>query len=143
MPYIDVLTLVTGAAGAAAGIILTPLVTTTALGMAGFSAVGPVAGTTAARMQATGRTRNPVAGLLFATAQSVAMGGPVPMVIIAIGAGVGGVGGAIFGATSVGASVASMSMDAASAVGAGIGTAAASVVGMGAAAVAAAAAAAL
>jgi hypothetical protein len=72
---------------------------------------------------------NVVVGSLFATAQSVAMGGAIPAAITAIGAGVAGVGGAAVGATAVGATIASASMGAASAVGAGLGTAAAGVVG--------------
>ncbi len=75
---------------------------------------------------------NVVAGSLFATAQSVAMGGAIPAIITAIGGGVGAVGGvAAAGATSVGAGV--VGMGAAPAVGAGIGAAAAKLAAMGAA----------
>jgi hypothetical protein len=43
-PLLDFIPLAIGAAGATAGIFLTPLVATTALGVIGFSAAGPVAG---------------------------------------------------------------------------------------------------
>ncbi len=68
------------------------------------------------------------AGSLFATAQSVAMGGAIPMVITAIATSAVGVG--ITTAKVVG-------IGAAKAVGARIGTAAAKVAGLGAAKVAA------
>ncbi len=104
-------------------------------------------GTAAAAIQAG--IGNVVAGSLFATAQSVAMGGAIPTVITAIGAGVGSLGGAAIwagggdadgadgaaaGAMSVSASAASMNTSAASDVGEDIGAAAASVAGMGTAA---------
>ncbi|KAH9046770.1 hypothetical protein EDB84DRAFT_1464251 [Lactarius hengduanensis] len=80
------------AAGAVLGVVLTPIVTPALLGLIGFSAAGPVVGTAAAAIQAG--IGNVAAGSLFATAQSVAMGGSIPTVITAIGAGVGAVIGA-------------------------------------------------
>jgi hypothetical protein len=94
-PYI--FPLLMGAVGATAGIILTPVLAPAVLGVVGFSAAGPVAGTLAASIQAG--IGNVVAGSLFATAQSVAMGGAVPAAITAIGAGVAAVGGAAVAAT--------------------------------------------
>jgi len=85
------------AAGATAGVLLTPILAPAALGVVGFSALGPVAGTLAASIQAG--IGNVVAGSLFATAQSVAMGGAIPAAITAIGASVGAAGGAVAGAS--------------------------------------------
>ena len=119
---------------------MTPVVAPVALGAVGFGAAGPVAGeprfslpdpspahtnnvgTMAAGIQAG--IGNVVAGSLFATAQSVAMGGALPVAVTALGAGVAAVGGAAAGATSVGASIASVGMGAATAVGGGIAAAA-------------------
>ncbi|KAF8483888.1 hypothetical protein DFH94DRAFT_725090 [Russula ochroleuca] len=70
-------------AGTATGIALTPFVAPVLLGVVGFSAAGPVAGSIAAGIQAG--IGNVVVGSLFATAQSVAMGGAVPAVISAAG----------------------------------------------------------
>jgi len=78
--------------GAIAGVALTPVVAPLALGLVGFSAAGPVAGTFAAIIQSG--IGNVVAGSAFATAQSVAMGGAIPTVVTAIGAGVGSLIGA-------------------------------------------------
>ncbi|KAH9067535.1 hypothetical protein EDB87DRAFT_3643 [Lactarius vividus] len=89
LSHLDILRLALGAAGATAGVFLVPLVTTAGLGVVGFSAAGPVAGTMAAGIQAG--IGNVAAGSLFATAQSVAMGGAIPSIITAIGAGLGGV----------------------------------------------------
>ncbi|KAH9980653.1 hypothetical protein BJV74DRAFT_887670 [Russula compacta] len=83
------LPLVVGVGAAAVGAVLTPIVVHAGLDMVGFGADGPVAGTTAAGMQAS--IGNVVTGSLFATAQSIAMGGPVPAVIIVAGAGITGV----------------------------------------------------
>ncbi|KAI9465363.1 hypothetical protein BJY52DRAFT_1221020 [Lactarius psammicola] len=121
----SIIPLVVIAAGATTGVVLTPIVAPAALGVVGFSAAGPVAGTMAAGIQAG--IGNVVAGSLFATAQSVAMGGAIPAVVSAAGAGLGAVGGAV-ATTSVGASIASVGMGAASAVGASVAS-----VGMGAA----------
>jgi hypothetical protein len=92
-----------GAVGAATGVALTPFVAPVLLGVVGFSAIGPVAGmfplarptieaaskpfellgSIAAGMQAG--IGNVVVGSLFATAQSVAMGGAVPAAVSAAG----------------------------------------------------------
>ena len=132
-----------GVASATVGLILTPVLAPPILGVVGFGAAGPVAGeprfslpdhspahtnnvgTMAAGIQAG--IGNVVAGSLFATAQSVAMGGALPVAVTAIGAGVAGIGGAAAGATSAGARVASVGVKAASAVRAGIGAAAVAV----------------
>ncbi|KAH9063347.1 hypothetical protein EDB87DRAFT_174282 [Lactarius vividus] len=82
------------AVGAIVGIVLTPVVAPPILHALGFSAIGPVAGTAAATMQAG--IGNVAAGSLFAMAQSVAMGGAIPAVFTAIGAGLGGLVGAFF-----------------------------------------------
>jgi hypothetical protein len=76
-----------------------------------------LSGTAAAGIQAG--IGNVVAGSLFATAQSIAMGGAVPLAVTAAGAGITGVTAAA--AVSVGPSVLSMGSVAASAVGTGIG----------------------
>jgi len=76
-----------GAAGATAGALLTPVALTTGLGAVGFSAAGPVASSTAARVQAG--IGNVVAESLFATAQSISMGGTIPPLVTAVGGGVG------------------------------------------------------
>ena len=93
--------------GATAGILLTPVVTTGLLAAVGFSAAGPVAGKAllsppepsltllAASIQSG--IGNVVAGSLFATCQSVAMGGAIPTVVTVIGAGVGTAVGALVG----------------------------------------------
>ncbi|KAF8483890.1 hypothetical protein DFH94DRAFT_725099 [Russula ochroleuca] len=72
-----------GAVGAATGVAVTPFVAPVLLGIVGFSAAGPVAGSIAAGMQAG--IGNVVVGSLFATAQSLAMGGTVPAVVSAAG----------------------------------------------------------
>jgi len=82
-----------GTAGATAGVFLTPVLITAGLGVVGFSAAGPVAGSIAAGMQAG--IGNVVAGSLFAGAQSVAMGGALPAAITAVGGGAGGLGAAV------------------------------------------------
>ncbi|KAH9036232.1 hypothetical protein EDB85DRAFT_2143361 [Lactarius pseudohatsudake] len=88
--------LVAAAAGAVLGVALTPVVAPVFLGFFGFSAIGIGAGTAAAAIQAT--IGNVAAGSLFATAQSIAMGGAIPTVVTAIGAGMGAMGGAAIGA---------------------------------------------
>ncbi|KAI9465367.1 hypothetical protein BJY52DRAFT_683695 [Lactarius psammicola] len=88
--------LVFGAAGAVLGVVLTPIMVPAILGLFGFSAIGPVAGTAAAAWQSG--IGSVAAGSLFATAQGVAMGAAVPPVIMAIGAGMGGAGGAAIAA---------------------------------------------
>ncbi|KAH9036229.1 hypothetical protein EDB85DRAFT_807911 [Lactarius pseudohatsudake] len=87
MPVFLPLVLGAAATGATAGIFLTPFVAPVVLSMFGFGVAGPVLGTVAAGVQAG--IGNVVAGSLFATAQSVAMGGAVPLVVTAIGASVG------------------------------------------------------
>ncbi|KAG6901521.1 hypothetical protein C0995_010895 [Termitomyces sp. Mi166 len=74
-----------GAAGfLIVGVILTPLAVVPVLGLVGFSAAGPVAGTMAAGIQAG--MGSVAAGSSFALAQSIAMGGAaVPAFGIAIG----------------------------------------------------------
>lgn len=112
------LPLVVGVGAAAVGAVLTPIVVPVGLGMVGFGARGPMAGksgpfcrpvgyqnqtrpiccsepllgTMAAGMQAS--IRNVVPGSSFAAAQSIAMGGPVPAVIVVAGAGITGVAAA-------------------------------------------------
>ena len=110
--------------------------------MLGFGAAGPVAGkpmplsthqmhktrtllnkmsvfsgTAAAGIQAG--IGNVVAGSLFATAQSIAMGGAVPVAVTAAGTGVTGVTAAA--AVGFGPSMISMGTTAASVLGAGVG----------------------
>ncbi|KAH9920086.1 uncharacterized protein B0H18DRAFT_617130 [Fomitopsis serialis] len=78
-------------AGAAIGVLLAPVVAPAALGLVGFSAAGPVAGTLAAAIQAS--IGNVAAGSLFAICQSVGMGGALP----ALGYAAGAVAGAVAG----------------------------------------------
>jgi hypothetical protein len=85
-------------------VTLTPVLAPAALGIVGFSAVGPVAGeflpqaevesnasellgTVAAGIQAG--IGNVAVGSAFAAAQSIAMGGAIPTVISAVSAGLG------------------------------------------------------
>ncbi|KAH9036235.1 hypothetical protein EDB85DRAFT_1889048 [Lactarius pseudohatsudake] len=82
------------AAGALAGLFLLPLATKIVLGLIGFSAIGPVAGSIAAGIQAA--IGNVAAGSLFATLQSIAMGGALHGVLAAIGGFIGGIMGALF-----------------------------------------------
>jgi len=82
-------------ASATAGVIATPFVLTYGLGALGFSAGGVVAGSTAAGIQAG--IGNVAAGSAFAIAQSIAMGGTVPIGCTAIGGGIGGAVGTAFG----------------------------------------------
>ncbi|KAL0956827.1 hypothetical protein HGRIS_002938 [Hohenbuehelia grisea] len=79
--------LVAGAA-AAGGALIAPVAAPAVLGLVGFGAAGPVAGTMAAAMQAS--IGNVVLGSAFAGAQSVAMGGALPVVGTAIAAGISG-----------------------------------------------------
>ncbi|KDQ60058.1 hypothetical protein JAAARDRAFT_205101 [Jaapia argillacea MUCL 33604] len=83
--------LIRGAAGAAAGICLAPIIAPAALGIVGFGAAGPVAGTLAAVWQAS--IGNVAAGSAFALCQSVAAGGALPMLGFAAGAAAGAAAG--------------------------------------------------
>ncbi|KAH9180643.1 hypothetical protein EDB89DRAFT_1920249 [Lactarius sanguifluus] len=114
------------ATGAIVGIVLTPVVAPPILYALGFSAIGPVAGTAAATTQAL--IGNVAAGSFFAMAQSVAMGGAIPAVFTAIGAGLGGLFGA-FLSTRLASNIARKVRRAASAVVAGIHAAATRVAG--------------
>ena len=97
-------------AGAAIGIVLTPLLASALLGLIGFSAIGPVAGNFPHQAEVASNSLellgtviqasigNVAAGSMFALIQSVAMGGAIPA-IVAVGAGLGaGVGTAVAGA---------------------------------------------
>ncbi|CAI6093174.1 unnamed protein product [Clonostachys chloroleuca] len=79
------------AAGVVVGAAAAPLVMPALLGTAGFSAIGPVAGSTAAAMQSAGCVG-------FSTLQSAGMGGYGVSVVTgtftAVGATMGGVAGA-------------------------------------------------
>ena len=104
---LGVVTLVVGVAGTIIGVLLTPAALITALGAIGFSAVGPIAGkfpkpsvtwhstlrdilgSIAAVLQAG--IGSVVAGSLFAVAQSIAMGGAIPVAVIAAGAVITGI----------------------------------------------------
>lgn len=79
-------------AGATTAFFLVPVAATVALGAVGFSAVGPVAGSIAAGLQAG--IGNVAVGSAFAAAQSVAMGGTLSGVVTAVGTTIGGVGAA-------------------------------------------------
>ncbi|KAK0495250.1 adaptin N terminal region-domain-containing protein [Armillaria luteobubalina] len=70
------------AASAAAGVVLTPILAPAALGIIGFSAAGPVAGTLAAAIHSS--IGNVAAGSAFAVAQSIGMGGAIPAGVYAI-----------------------------------------------------------
>ncbi|KAN0137750.1 hypothetical protein V8E53_004234 [Lactarius tabidus] len=80
------------AAGIVSGVVFLPLVAKVVLGWIGFSAIGPVAGSLAALIQAA--IGNVAAGSFFAALQSIAMGG-LGGVLSAVGGVVGGVLGAI------------------------------------------------
>ncbi|KAH9001180.1 hypothetical protein EDB92DRAFT_1825226 [Lactarius akahatsu] len=114
------------AVGVIAGIVLTPVVAPPILHALGFSAIGPVAGTAAAAMQAG--IGNVAAGSFFAMAQGVAMGGTIPAAFTAIGGGLGGLFGAFF-STRLASEIMRQVRRAASAVVAGIHAAAAKVAG--------------
>jgi hypothetical protein len=104
---LGVVTLVVGVAGTIIGVLLTPAALITGLGAIGFSAVGPIAGkfpkpsvtwhstlrdilgSIAAVLQAG--IGSVVAGSLFAVAQSIAMGGAIPVAVIAAGAVITGI----------------------------------------------------
>ncbi|KAH9058268.1 hypothetical protein EDB87DRAFT_1685406 [Lactarius vividus] len=122
--------------------VLTPIVTPAILSLVEFSAIGPVTGEALPSSPYKPGIGNIVAGSLFATAQSVVvMGGAIFAVVTAIGAGVGGLGGAAIGAglgdagdaaasaMSVAANTISTGTSAAS-VGEDISTAVASVAGV-------------
>ncbi|CAH0036411.1 unnamed protein product [Clonostachys solani] len=84
------------AAGVVVGAAAAPLVMPAVLGAAGFSGIGPVAGSMAAGLQSAGWAGG--AGTAFSTAQSAAMGGygvsGVTSVFTAAGAAAGGAAGA-------------------------------------------------
>ncbi|KAH9976282.1 hypothetical protein BGW80DRAFT_1167856, partial [Lactifluus volemus] len=71
-----------GAVGVAASLVFAPILVPVGLGLIGFSAIGPVAGSLAAIIQAG--IGNVMAGSLFAIAQSIAMGGAFPAAFSAI-----------------------------------------------------------
>ncbi|KAG6816151.1 hypothetical protein H0H93_008482, partial [Arthromyces matolae] len=76
-----------GGLGMAIGSILTPLLAAPILGLVGFGAAGPVAGTMAAAIQSG--MGSIAAGSPFALAQSIAMGGAaVPLAGVAAGGGI-------------------------------------------------------
>ncbi|KAJ7507081.1 hypothetical protein B0H11DRAFT_2218914 [Mycena galericulata] len=76
IPRIFRLILLAAAAFAVVGAVVAPFAAPVALGLVGFSSIGPVAGTFAAATQAG--IGNVVAGSAFACAQSVAAGGALP-----------------------------------------------------------------
>lgn len=83
-------------AGVIVGIVLTPVILPHTLGLLGFGAAGPVAGGLAAVAQSG--MGCVAAGSLFALAQSIAMGGPIPAVVyIFPGAVIGGITGWLVG----------------------------------------------
>ncbi|KAJ7908775.1 hypothetical protein B0H13DRAFT_2015826, partial [Mycena leptocephala] len=94
IPRIFRLILLAAAAFAVMGVFVAPLTAPAALGLVGFSSIGPVAGTFAATTQ-TG-IENVVAGSAFTGAQSVAAGGALPAVGYVISAGISGVMGFFF-----------------------------------------------
>ncbi|KAF7985090.1 hypothetical protein HWV62_8973 [Athelia sp. TMB] len=73
---------VIGVAAAVTGAVIAPFAAPAVLGVVGFGALGPIAGSVAAGMQGAAV----VAGSSFAVAQSVAAGGALP----AIGYGAAG-----------------------------------------------------
>ncbi|KAK0235639.1 adaptin N terminal region-domain-containing protein [Armillaria nabsnona] len=81
--------------GAVAGAALTPVLAPAALGIVGFSAAGPVAGTLAALIQSG--IGNVAAGSAFAVAQSIAMGGAIPTTVYATSGVAAGVASWWFG----------------------------------------------
>ncbi|EPS97649.1 hypothetical protein FOMPIDRAFT_1024943 [Fomitopsis schrenkii] len=83
------------AGGLTIGAALAPEVAPAALGLVGFTSIGPVAGSMAAAMQSS--IGNVAAGSLFATAQSISMGGAIPTIV----SGIGGLTGAGLGRLSV------------------------------------------
>ncbi|KAJ6472522.1 hypothetical protein C8R45DRAFT_1013229 [Mycena sanguinolenta] len=89
-----ILLLLAAAACAVVGAVVAPFAAPAALGLVGFSSIGPIAATFAATTQAG--IGNVVAGSAFACAQSVAAGGALPAVGYAISAGISGVMGGFF-----------------------------------------------
>ncbi|KAK0495229.1 hypothetical protein EDD18DRAFT_266995 [Armillaria luteobubalina] len=81
----------TGASAAAAGVALTPILAPLALGIVGFGAAGPVAGSLAAAIQSG--IGNVAAGSAFAVAQSIGMGGAIPAGVYAVSGATAGVAG--------------------------------------------------
>ncbi|KAK0470045.1 uncharacterized protein EV420DRAFT_1634481 [Desarmillaria tabescens] len=77
--------------GAAVGVVLAPVIVPPALGLVGFSAAGPVAGTFAAAAQSG--IGNVAAGSTFAVVQSMAMGGAIPAGVYAVSGIIGGIAG--------------------------------------------------
>ncbi|KAK0480229.1 adaptin N terminal region-domain-containing protein [Armillaria novae-zelandiae] len=82
---------VIGASATAAGVILTPIIASAALGIVGFGAAGPVAGTLAPVIQSG--IGNVAAGSAFAVAQSMGMGGAIPAGVYAVSGAIAGVTG--------------------------------------------------
>ncbi|KAK0470046.1 uncharacterized protein EV420DRAFT_86284 [Desarmillaria tabescens] len=80
-----------GVASAVAGVALAPVILPPALGVVGFGAAGPVAGTLAAAIQSG--IGNVAAGSAFAVAQSIGMGGAIPAGVYAVSGIVGGIAG--------------------------------------------------
>ncbi|KAK0213881.1 hypothetical protein IW262DRAFT_1466446 [Armillaria fumosa] len=90
MPLVPPYWIIGGAAGAG----LMPMIIRLTLGLIGFGAAGPVAGTFAALIQSS--IGNVVAGSLFAWAQSIAMGGSLWTGVSFFGGIVGSVLGWLF-----------------------------------------------
>ncbi|PCH41777.1 hypothetical protein WOLCODRAFT_143751 [Wolfiporia cocos MD-104 SS10] len=82
--------------GAVVATAALPVVAPAALGVVGFGSAGPVAGTYATAIHAG--IGNVAAGSLFASCQSVAMGGAIPTLWSATAAAFGGAAGAGAGA---------------------------------------------
>ncbi|KAK0480317.1 adaptin N terminal region-domain-containing protein [Armillaria novae-zelandiae] len=78
-------------ASVVAGVVLTPVIVPAALGIVGFGAAGPVAGTLAAVIQSG--IGNVAAGSAFAVAQSIGMGGAIPAGVYAVSGAAAGVAG--------------------------------------------------
>ncbi|KAK0480315.1 adaptin N terminal region-domain-containing protein, partial [Armillaria novae-zelandiae] len=72
-------------------VALTPVIAPAALGILGFGAAGPVAGTLAAVIQ--GGIGNVAAGSAFAVAQSIGMGGAIPAGVYAVSGAAAGAAG--------------------------------------------------
>ncbi|KAF9459708.1 hypothetical protein BDZ94DRAFT_1267483 [Collybia nuda] len=75
--------LIVGVAGGVAGAAVVPVAAPAVLGLVGFGGSGPIAGSLAAIIQSS--IGSVVAGSPFAIAQSIAMGGAVPLVGFVIG----------------------------------------------------------
>ncbi|KAI0728219.1 hypothetical protein C8Q72DRAFT_795360 [Fomitopsis betulina] len=70
--------------GLTIGAILAPSIAPLALGIAGFTPIGPLAGSAAAAIQSS--IGNIAAGSLYATAQGISMGGVIPTSVYYVGA---------------------------------------------------------